>query len=259
MAARLRFASLGSGSRGNGTVVQAGRTCVLIDCGFSIRETERRLARLGLCGTDLDAILLTHEHGDHVAGAGALARRYGIAIWASAGTAQFCAATLGAVPHLEIFSSHSTFAIDGLGIEPLAVPHDAREPCQFVLGDGARRLGVLTDIGRETAFVLRRLAGVDALMLEFNHDEDLLAGGPYPQALKERIAGGLGHLSNRQAAALLARLDTSRLQHFVAAHLSETNNTPTLVRERAGAALGCTPTWIDVADQDRGLSWRELA
>jgi len=254
----VRFASLGSGSRGNGTVVQADGTTVLVDCGFSLRETTRRLQRLGLAPGDLSAVLLTHEHGDHVSGAGALARRYRLPVWLTAGTLDAAVNVLGELPEVVVFPSHQAFALGALQIEPLAVPHDAREPCQFVFGDGARRFALVTDVGRQTPFLRRRLDGCDALLLEFNHDETMLAAGGYPQGLKQRIAGDLGHLSNRQAGELLGAVDGARLQHCVAAHLSAMNNTAALARAAAAAALGCTPDWIGVADQDQGLDWRAL-
>ncbi|MGE0386112.1 MAG: MBL fold metallo-hydrolase [Gammaproteobacteria bacterium] len=254
----MRFASLGSGSRGNGTLIAAGATTVLVDCGFPLRETERRLARLEMAAPDLAAILVTHEHGDHHSGVGMLARRYGIPVWLTPGTRRAGAQELGELPRVNEFSCHAPFAIGDLQVEPLAVPHDAREPSQFVFGDGVRRLGVVTDVGRPTPFLCQRLSGCDALMLEFNHDEAMLANGEYPPQLKKRVGGDQGHLSNRQAADLLARIDRGRMQHFVAAHLSEKNNRPALVRVAAAAVLGCEEAWIGVADQALGLPWREI-
>lgn len=253
----MRFASLGSGSRGNALVVEAGGTRVLIDCGFSVRETERRLTRIGIDPAGIDAILVTHEHGDHAAGVGALARRYRLAVWSTAGTALAAAPMFGAV-EAATFANHAEFVLGALAVEPVPVPHDAREPCQFILSDGDRRLGVVTDVGRATPYLCSALGGCDALVLEFNHDEALLAAGAYPPLLKARVGGDLGHLSNRQAASLLAQVDTSRLRHFVAAHLSERNNTPQLARDAAAGALGCAPGWVSVADQDTGFGWREL-
>lgn len=255
----LRFAVLGSGSRGNALVVSCGSTHILIDCGFSIRETERRLARLGLEPAALSAIVITHEHNDHASGAPALARRYRLPLWLTRGTA----AALGsaavsdglAVRH---FRGGERFAVGDLELDPYTVPHDAREPCQFVFSDGDRRLGLLTDAGHVTPHIEDRLRGCDALVLECNHDRGLLADGDDPPALKARIAGPHGHLDNDAAAALLAGLDTDRLQHVVAAHLSERNNTPWLARSTLGGALGGAPQRIEIASQDGGLPWREL-
>lgn len=253
----MRFASLGSGSRGNATVVESGGTRVLIDCGFSLTETERRLAQLGLCGDDLDAVLLTHEHRDHVRGMELLARRYRLPVWATPGS--FAAWAPDALPVVELFSPHEPFVLGDIEVWPYPVPHDAREPCQFVLSDGARRLGLLCDVGRVTAHVREMVEDCDALMLEANHDTEMLASGPYPAALKRRVGGGHGHLSNAQAAALLAVLDTSRLQHLVAAHLSEKNNTPAAACGALAEVLNCTPDWISAAPQDEVLGWRTIA
>ncbi len=252
----LRFASLGSGSRGNATLVEAGRTCVMVDCGFSISETERRLARLGKSAGDIAGILVTHEHSDHIGGVAALARRFDIPVWMTAGTSVVHTDTN--VPRLEWFSGHETFAIGDLSISPFPVPHDAREPCQFVFGDGAVRLGVLTDTGSITDHIRHMLDGCQALLLECNHDEAMLANGPYPPMLKRRVGGHLGHLSNSQAAELLAGLDTAGLQHLAAAHLSDKNNHPDLARAALAGALACAPEWIAVADQAEGLDWRQV-
>lgn len=250
----MRFASLGSGSRGNATLVEHADTCVLLDCGFSVRETERRLARLGRSGDQLSAIVVTHEHGDHINGVGALARKYGLTVWATAGTR--AVGRLGKVADLRCFNSHQAFALGDLQVQPFPVPHDAREPCQFVFGDGQRRLGILTDVGSATAHIAEQLSGCDALVLECNHEKTLLDNGNYPPSLKRRVGGDHGHLSNAQAAGLLRRLETGRLKQIVAAHLSEKHNTPELARAALSMALGCEPEWVAVADQDTGLDWR---
>ena len=203
-AAAMRFCSLGSGSEGNGLVVEAGDTRVLIDCGFGLRDTAFRLARAGLEPQGLTAILVTHEHSDHVGGVAAFAGRHGIAVWGSFGTLAAVAARFEGLADVSGFDSHAPFAIGDLEITPVPVPHDAREPTQFVLGDGDSRLGVLTDIGVSTPHVEASLSGCDALVLETNHCLDLLAGSDYPYPLKQRIAGRLGHLDNGSSAALLA-------------------------------------------------------
>ncbi len=253
----MRFASLGSGSRGNATLVEHGGTRILIDCGFSVRETERRLARLGCEAESISAVLVTHEHTDHAGGVARLARRYGIPVWMTPGT--WAARDFGALPAANDLNCHESLAIGDLCIEPFPVPHDAREPCQFVFTDGQRRLGLLTDAGRSTQHIEERLAGCDALLLETNHDLEMLAGGDYPPSLKLRVGGGLGHLSNVQAAEVLGRLDCSRLQHVVAAHLSENNNRPALARTALATTLGCSEEWITVADQEHGFDWRSIA
>jgi phosphoribosyl 1,2-cyclic phosphodiesterase len=253
----VRFAALGSGSRGNAWLIEHGATVLLVDCGFSLAETARRMQRLGLAPERLAGVLLTHEHGDHAGGIGPLARRHGVPIWMTHGTREALADD--DVPDLRLFDTETPFAVGDLEVTPFAVPHDAREPAQFVVGDGRVRLGLLTDLGSTTAHVERSLAGCDALVLEANHDRKLLAGGPYPPRVKRRIAGRHGHLCNEDAAALLDRLDTGRLQHVVAAHLSAENNDPGRVQALFAEVLGCTPGEVPVADQATGLDWRELA
>lgn len=253
----VRFASLGSGSRGNATVIEAGRTRLLLDCGFPARETERRLARLGLEPSSLTAILLSHEHTDHSGGAAVMARRFGLPLWLTAGTRGRLPGRTE-LPEPVVFSCHAPFAIDGLEIVPFPVPHDAREPAQFVIGDGDRRLAVLTDSGHVTPHIKAVVDGCDGLLVECNHDVTMLAEGPYPPALKARVGGGHGHLSNDQAATLLAGLATDRMQHIIAMHLSERNNHPDRVRAALGTALGCEPAWVTTADQGNGVGWREL-
>ena len=251
----MRFASLGSGSRGNATVIAADGTLLLLDCGFSIKETESRLARLGLHAEHLTAILVTHEHADHVNGVAPLARRYKLPVWMTAGTAQATRNRGMDGVDTRLFSSHESFAIDGIEVTPFPVPHDAREPCQFVFGDGHWRLGVLTDAGSSTAHIETSLSRCHGLVLECNHDPDLLRDSDYPQSLKERIGGRLGHLANATAAMILSRLDCSRLQHLIAAHLSEKNNTPGRARRSLSGVLGCAPQWVQVAEQDTGFDW----
>jgi phosphoribosyl 1,2-cyclic phosphodiesterase len=252
----VRFASLGSGSRGNALVVEAGRTRILLDCGFGPRNLAARLARVGLLPEDIDAILVTHEHADHVGGVAACARRYGLDVFLTHGT-------LGAAPMADVgvtvIDSHASFAVGDLELDPFPVPHDAREPAQFVFSDGACRLGVLTDAGCVTPHMVEMLSGCQALVLECNHDAAMLAGGRYPPHLKRRIAGRFGHLDNAAAADLLAQVDRSMLRHVVAAHLSQENNTPALATAALAAVLGCTPDWVGVASQEEGCDWRDVA
>lgn len=252
----MRFASLGSGSRGNGLVVEAGASRVLVDCGFGPRQLARRLARLGLAPGDLAAVVITHEHVDHMAGAARLAAAFDLPVWLSHGT--LVASGLAGVQR-QVIDAERPFAVGDLEFHPFAVPHDAREPVQFIFSDGRHRCGLLTDAGFVTPHMVEMLSGCDALVLECNHDRDLLAGGSYPPVLKRRIAGRDGHLSNDDAAALLRGIDTSRLQHVVAAHLSQENNRPALARAALAAVLGCDGVDIGVADQDNGFDWRHLA
>lgn len=252
----MRFACLGSGSKGNAWIVQAGATQVMVDCGFGAREAFRRLDRLQV--TQLDAVLVTHEHSDHGRGAAQVARRAGCPVWASHGCHAMLAAQGDAPAHPCVIFDHRPFALRDLEITPYPVPHDAREPMQFAFSDGAVRFGLLTDAGHVTPHIASVLADCDALALECNHDIGLLAGGGYPPALKRRILGRLGHLDNQAAAALLARVAGPRLKHVVAAHLSQDNNRPALARAALAGALGCAPHWIGVADQDDGLDWRQI-
>lgn len=257
----MRFCSLGSGSAGNALVVEAAsgatRSRLLVDCGFSLRELELRLARRGLTPEDLDAVFVTHEHGDHVGSAVALARRHRLPLWTSRGTWR-------AIGQPELDAGLLRFARDGeaiavgdLELRPFTVPHDAVEPLQLCIGDGAQRLGVLTDAGSSTAHLLASLQGCDALFLECNHDRELLAQSRYPPGLKARIGGPYGHLDNDAAARILAASVHAGLRHVVAAHLSEQNNRP----ELAAAALACGAPGCDivVADAAQGAGWIVLA
>ena len=255
----MRFASLGSGSEGNGLLVESGTTRLLVDCGFNRAETARRLARLGLSPSDLSAILVTHEHDDHGCGVARLARRYDLPVYLTYGTLVALGSSGAMMPRISLIDSHTPFMIGDLEIHPFPVPHDAREPSQFVFSDGDRRLGLLTDAGDSTPHIERMLSGIDALMLECNHDLDLLMSGPYPPLLKRRISSRWGHLDNDTAARLVNGIDCSRLQHFIAAHLSAQNNTPDLARAAMAGALKCEPRWIGVATQSEGLEWRQIA
>ncbi|MEW6313692.1 MAG: MBL fold metallo-hydrolase [Pseudomonadota bacterium] len=253
----MRFASLGSGSEGNALLVQAGATCIMLDCGFGIAETVLRLARLGLSPEDVDAILITHEHEDHSGGVARFSGKFGIPVWMSCGSWRMLGDEFGAVTVNRI-EGQQRFHIGDIDLTPYTVPHDAREPLQFVFGDGARRLGVLTDAGSITSRIRSVLDGCDALVLECNHDLEMLRNGRYPPSLKQRISSRLGHLANDEAAGLLSDIECGRLQHIVAAHLSRQNNTPDLARAALAGALNCALEWIGVADQDGGLDWREI-
>lgn len=254
----IRFKSLGSGSTGNATVVQAsgdGRaTHLLIDCGLGIRQLDKRLAVAGLLAEQIDAIFITHEHSDHVGCARQLALRERIPVWMSHGTWS----AIGKPDFeglLRIACDEVEVEIGGLHIVPFTVPHDAREPLQLTCADGQRRLGVATDMGHASNHVLDQLAGCETLLLECNHDPDLLAASTYPPFLKRRVAGAYGHLANGAAAALAAALQPRGLKQVVAAHLSEQNNRPQLARAAIALALGCTPADIHVADAGGGCGW----
>jgi phosphoribosyl 1,2-cyclic phosphodiesterase len=254
----VRFCSLGSGSTGNATVVETGSGAatsrVLIDCGFSLRELDLRLARAGLAAADLDAVFVTHEHGDHIGSAVALARRNSLPLWMSRGT--WRAVREPELPALIRFARDGeAIAIGALELQPFTVAHDAEEPLQLRCSDGARHLGVLTDAGSITPHMLASLQGCDALLLECNHDRTMLAGSRYPASLKARIGGRFGHLDNAASAEILGACLHAGLRHLVAAHLSEHNNRPELVREAlAGMWTGAREELV-IADPRTGFGW----
>lgn len=272
----MLFASLGSGSEGNALLVAVGQTKVLMDCGFGLQDTVTRLARLGISPEQLSGIVVTHEHGDHISGVARLARKFNLPVWLTHGTLRSTGNICPAGARTHVFRGtrqakafaeiacvreidpQLAFAIGDIEIIPYSVPHDAAEPVQFVFSDGIRRLGVLTDTGSSTAHIEQTLSGCDALVLECNHDAEMLMNSDYPYSLKQRVGGRFGHLNNQEAAGILARLDVSRLQHLIAAHLSRRNNTPALAVRALSAALACDESWVGVATQEDGFAWREI-
>lgn len=258
----MRFCNLGSGSGGNSTLVEASQgitsTRVLVDAGFSVRELVKRLARAGCAPEEVDAIFITHEHGDHVGCSLAFATRYRVPVlmsrgtWRAAGNAEFDPKLL------RIAKSAEAIALGDMELRPFAVPHDANEPLQLTLNDGAVRLGIVTDLGCAPHGVAEALAGCQALLLECNHDEAMLRAGPYPPSLQRRIAGSHGHLSNSAAADLLSRCLHAGLNTVAAAHLSEHNNTPELARAVLAEVLNGTAADIRVAHPKLGLDWLPL-
>lgn len=264
----MRFASLGSGSAGNSLVVEASSTAaaptrILLDCGFAVREMLMRLQRLGLEPAHISGILVTHEHDDHAKGAFKFAAKYNIPIWLTYGTFKMCERYLPAnmSTHLQIniIDSHQTFALNALQITPYPVPHDAREPTQFTFNDGQHKLGVLTDAGSSTPYIEAVLSACDALVLECNHDIEMLDNGPYAWSLKKRVASRLGHLDNASSAHLLSQLDNTKLQHIIAAHLSAKNNAPALAQQALSQVLNCALDWVSIADQQIGFDWRSFS
>lgn len=249
----MRFASLGSGSAGNGLVVEVARTRVMLDCGFGLNDAIHRLARLGLQPDDLTGIVITHEHADHIGGAGRFARKFKLPVWLTAGTFSMAQD----LDHVEVhvIDSHTLFAVQDMTVQPFPVPHDAREPVQFVFSDGAKRLGVLTDVGCSTGHIEATLAGMDALILECNHDRTMLEQGAYPPRLKQRVGGRFGHLENGQSAELLDKLKHDKLQCVMAAHISRKNNTPSLARRALARVLDCADNDVRVACQFAGFDW----
>ena len=218
----LEFASLGSGSKGNATLVRCGATILLVDCGFGVKETSKRLEKLGLTGHDLSAILVTHEHGDHTKGVGPVARKFKLPVYMTPGT--HVSRDYGVLAELCLIKAYQPFSVGLIDVTPVAVPHDAREPAQYVFNCDGLKLGVLTDIGSITPHVLEAYADCQALLVEANHDLEMLAAGPYPPSLQARVSGPWGHLNNYQAAEFLRCVAPNPLQHLVIGHLSEKNN-----------------------------------
>jgi phosphoribosyl 1,2-cyclic phosphodiesterase len=251
----VRFASLGSGSRGNATLVESGSTVMLLDCGFSLRATEKRLQRLGISGEDIDAVLVTHEHTDHCSGVARLSRKYEIPVYLSRGT--WASGRCEDPWAVEFFHSDAPFVIGDIKVLPIAVPHDANEPCQFVFEGGGRRLGVLTDLGSVTPAVTQHYRQCQALVLECNHDSTMLLNGPYPPSLQQRVGGDWGHLNNEQAAQLLSQVSCAQLQHLVIAHISDKNNSTQSVLNALHGVVESMEmvTW---ADQQDGFDWLQI-
>ena len=257
----LRFRNLGSGSTGNATVVEAGSGVhtrrLLVDCGLGIRELDRRLALAGLLAEQIDAVFITHEHADHIGCARGFSRRHGAPVWMSAGThAALNQPDLNGA--LRIAQDSTDIDLGELQVTPFTVPHDAREPLQLRCSDGAVTLGILTDLGHVTSHVIEHLQGCDAMLLECNHDAQMLASGPYPDFLKRRVAGKHGHLSNDDAVALAQAIDHAGLVHIFAAHLSQQNNRPDIVRNALSAALGRAFDDIGIAHPTDGTPWVSL-
>ena len=256
----LRFKSLGSGSTGNATLVESAGLVpfrLLVDCGLGIRQLQLRLGQAGLQLQDIDAIFITHEHSDHVGCAVNLSSRHNIPVWMSRGTHT----AIGSPDfngRLRIARDGAAIDMGGLEVMPFAVPHDAREPLQLTCTDGAARLGILTDLGHATTHVIEHLQDCSALLLECNHDTDMLAQSSYPDFLKRRVGGQYGHLSNSAAVDIIRSVTNPRLRHVVAAHLSAQNNRVDLVQTILGNTMDCASGDIVVARPDSGCGWVEI-
>lgn len=248
----MRFATLGSGSSGNATLICSEKQTVLLDCGFALRELERRMAQLQMSVTELSAVLITHEHSDHCKGVGALARKYRLPVYMTPGT--YVSRDYGRIPDLRYVEGYRPFSIGDINITPVAVPHDAREPAQYLFSIDGIRLGVLTDLGCITPHVVAAYQHCDALILEANHDPSLLSIGPYPPSLKRRVGGDWGHLSNQQARQLLDAVQAHRIQQLVVAHMSEKNNCLVQVQEALGD-IDTVAGGVHYARQDDVSPW----
>jgi len=250
----LRFASLGSGSRGNASLVEFGSTLLMIDCGLPRKTVEERLQALDRQPRDITAILVTHEHTDHAQGVATFAKRYNTPLWMTPGTAS----AISGLTRVNTLSSHRELTIGAINVRPYPVPHDAREPCQFTFAAGGRRLGMLTDAGHVTPHMHEQLTACDALALECNHDLESLQRGSYPESLKVRVASRFGHLNNGQTTELLRQLDSTRVQWVLGLHLSERNNSPEHVRAALRPALETARYPLHLATQDAPTAWLTL-
>jgi phosphoribosyl 1,2-cyclic phosphodiesterase len=249
----LSVCVLASGSRGNAIYVSDGVTSVLVDAGLSAREIVRRLDSRGLIAADLSAIIVTHEHTDHVRGVERLCRRFRIPVFLTAGTLA-AASALQELPEIFTIACGRSFKIDTLTVDPFSICHDARDPAGFILGANGTRVGIATDLGIATAVVREHLRGCGLVILESNHDPEMLMEGPYPWFLKQRIRGRTGHLSNPDSGRLLSEIAHPGLQQVILAHLSEANNTPDKALAEAGRALADSDTQVTAASQSEPSS-----
>ena len=258
----MKAASLGSGSKGNALLVSVRNglteTTVMFDCGFGIREIQRRLERVHCRPEQVTALIVTHEHGDHARSVLPFARRYHVPVWMSEGTFRAIGKDFSGVD-LHFCRDGDSFAVKDLQISAFSVSHDAREPLQFHVTDGIVKFGMLTDTGQVTASIRDALSGCNALMLECNYDDDMLARSPYPFIVRRRIGSVYGHLSNRCAADLLSSLDVTRLKQVIGAHLSETNNLPELAFRSLCDVVDADRVDVMVAGQATGFEWIEIA
>jgi phosphoribosyl 1,2-cyclic phosphodiesterase len=257
----IRFCTLASGSSGNACYIETARVRILVDAGLSGREIVRRMGLIGIEAETLNAIFLTHEHQDHIKGAGPLSRRFGLPVYLSEGTLKRGERTLGKLQNAVLMNPGEKIRVNDITVETFTKCHDALDPLGLVVRSNGRKLGMVTDLGRTTAVVEDHLKGCEALLMEFNHDPVMLEEGPYSLELKRRIKGAEGHLSNDQAVALLASVGDKNLRHLVLAHLSEINNSPEKAYNQAVLALerlGLTHVEVTVASQGKPGSILEV-
>lgn len=233
----LQFSILGSGSRGNSVYIESGKTAILIDSGFSGKDIIARLKAVGKDVERLDAIFVTHEHNDHIGGVGVLSRRCRLPVYANSGTLHGGEKRLGKLFETCEFATGDRVEFQDLEIKSFHISHDTEDPVGYVIGNGKTRIGYCTDTGKVSLLMKQRLQGVNGLILEFNHDLTMLAQGPYPLALQQRVRSGHGHLANGDASVFLRELLHDDLSHVVLAHLSETNNLPELALQEALKAV----------------------
>ncbi len=249
----LALASLGSGSSGNSSLIRSTTTTLLLDCGFTLKETLVRLQHLGISPESIDALLVTHEHGDHMRGVGPVSRKLGLPVWMTHGT--WGASKDRNIANLNLFHAHEAFTIGDIHLDPFPTPHDAAESCQFVFSVEDKRVACLTDLGACTPHVMDKVRGVNALLVECNYDPEMLRLGPYPRSLQERITSAWGHLANDQAGELVAELDHPELQHILLGHLSEKNNSDAVALDTMTGFVTDRHERIRVLKQHECSSW----
>jgi len=251
----MRFSSIGSGSKGNSTIVEYDDTIILVYCGFSLKETEKRLSIVGIAPSKINAILVTHEHSDHIRGVSSLAKKYKIPVMATAGTSKFLRNS--SALNLTCIDTQSDFHVENLTVTPVLVPHDAREPVQFIIRGGLLTFGILTDVGAITEHIIELYKRCDGLMIESNHDKDMLLNGSYPRSLKDRVGSNWGHLNNKQMLYFLKNIELEQLQELVIGHISENNNSVLLVEETI-SEISKQLSSVSFATQNEGFGWIEL-
>ena len=254
----MKFASLGSGSKGNATIIDTEHGCLMIDCGFSIKETARRLERVGKSPQDISAILVTHEHSDHWKGVLPFASKFSIDVYATAGCYRAVNVSSSTSKLRKVICSHSEFMINNVHVLPIPVPHDANEPVQYIFSYDQYRLGILTDVGNITPYIVEQYNNCSGLLVEANHDIELLQAGAYPKFLKDRVAGQWGHLNNHQTASLLSAIDQQSIQKLVIGHISESNNNSARVKQAIEDVFPRSEKII-YANQNEGFDWVYLS
>jgi phosphoribosyl 1,2-cyclic phosphodiesterase len=246
----LTVCSLASGSRGNATYISDGNTAILIDAGLSGVELERRMMSKGLSPKNLDAIIISHEHKDHIESAGILSRRYDLPVYTTPKTRKAIGTRMGKIFEDKSFNCGLSFKINELHIHPFSISHDAEDASGFTICKNSSKIGIATDLGIATAVVKEHLKGCSLLILEANHDVEMLMNGPYPWYLKQRVKSRTGHLSNEESGCLLKELAHDKLSHVILAHLSEKNNTPEKALSAAAPAVNGCRAKLLVARQD---------
>jgi len=234
----MQFAILGSGSKGNAVYIEQNRTGILIDNGFSGKELTARLATIGRTLDSISAICVTHEHNDHINGVGVVSRRCRAPVYANSATFAAAEKKIGTPYRFIEFATGDELAIQDLQVRSFPIAHDTADPVGFVITNGREYLGYCTDTGSVTKLMELRLAGCHGLILEFNHNLEMLKNGPYPASLQQRVRSRHGHLANEDAARFLKKLLHRKLRTTVLAHISETNNRPDLALEAAQASVG---------------------